>query len=240
MRLSLPRGERLSVEAAVGRSYARLSDQRGHCGVQTWKEDYPWLQLAFRQIGPGARAASDGWRVRIEDELKTTLDFKLRADGTATVWCGMSGYDFHHDPTPKELLEGLADAYRRELKRVGGRYPTRTATWKMSTPEPTGSEETLEPSSRVMIAMRRGPVEISRDACDLLLDEIRGRGPDDAVVRALERAGSSGPVELDRVGKIVVFDALWALAENAGGYDRIDPDLRVLQDTMKLEIAENL
>jgi hypothetical protein len=55
--------------------------------------------------------------VRIEDELKTTLDFKIRPDGTAVVWCGMSGYDFHHDPTTKELFEGLAEAYRRELKR---------------------------------------------------------------------------------------------------------------------------
>jgi hypothetical protein len=36
----------------------------------------------------------------------------------------MSSYDFHHDPTPKELLEGLAEAYRRELGRLqelGGR-----------------------------------------------------------------------------------------------------------------------
>jgi len=87
------------------------------CRRQAWKDDYPWLDRAFKEVGPGARAASDGWRVRIEDELKTTLDFKVRPDGTAVVWCGMSGYDFHHDPTPKELFEGLAEAYRRELKR---------------------------------------------------------------------------------------------------------------------------
>jgi hypothetical protein len=108
------------------------------CGVQAWK-DYPWLHRAFKEIGPGAIAASDGWRVRIEDGLKTTLDFRVRPDGTAAVWCGMSGYDFHHDPTPKELLDGLAEAYRRELKRVGGSHPSRTGTWKMSAggpPEP--------------------------------------------------------------------------------------------------------
>jgi hypothetical protein len=58
--------------------------------------------------------------VRIEDKLKTTLDFKVRPDGTAAVWCGMSSYDFRHDPTPKELLEGLAEAYRRELERLHG------------------------------------------------------------------------------------------------------------------------
>jgi hypothetical protein len=87
------------------------------CRRQAWKDDYPWLDLALKEAGRGALAASDGWRVRIEDELKTTLDFKVRPDGTAVVWCGMSGYDFHHDPTPKELFQGLAEAYQRELKR---------------------------------------------------------------------------------------------------------------------------
>ena len=208
--------------------------------MQTWKDDYPWLQLAFEQIGPGAKAASDGWRVRIEDQLKTTLDFKLRADGTATVWCGMSGHDFHHDPTPKELLEGLAEAYRRELKRVGGSYPTRTGTWKMSGSAPAVADQTGDPSGPVRLAMGSGPIEIPKNACDLLLDEIRGRGNGDAVVRALEGAGSSTPVELDRVGRIVLFDAILGLAERAGGYDRIDPDLRLLQDRLKDEIARNV
>lgn len=84
---------------------------------QAWKNDYPWLRRAIEEIGPGARAASDRWRVRIEDELKTTLDFKTKRDGAATVWCGMSSHDFDHDPTPRELFEGLADAYRRERRR---------------------------------------------------------------------------------------------------------------------------
>jgi hypothetical protein len=92
------------------------------CRRQAWKDGYPWLDRAFKAIGPGERAASEGWRVRIEDELKTTLDFKVRPDGTAVVWCGMSGHDFSHEPTTKELFEGLADAYRRELKRR--RQPT--------------------------------------------------------------------------------------------------------------------
>jgi hypothetical protein len=85
--------------------------------MQAWRNKYPWLQLAFQECGRGARAVSDGWRVRIEDELKATLDFKARPDGTAALWCGMSVYDFHHDPTPNELFEGLADAYRRERER---------------------------------------------------------------------------------------------------------------------------
>jgi hypothetical protein len=87
------------------------------CRRQAWKGNYPWLDRACQEAGPGALAASDSWRVRIEDELKTTLDFRVRPDGTAAVWCGMSGYDFHHDPTAKELFQGLAEAYHRELKR---------------------------------------------------------------------------------------------------------------------------
>ena len=112
-------------------------------GVQAWQEDYPWLHRAFKEVGPGARAARDAWRIRIEDELKTTLDFRVRADGTAAVWCGMSGYEFHHNPTPKELFEGLADAYRRERKRVGGSHP-----WKMSAGAllvPPGTRRPLPP-----------------------------------------------------------------------------------------------
>jgi hypothetical protein len=101
--------------------------------VQAWKEDYPWLQLAFKSWGGGDwKAASEAWRTRIEEELGATLEFKERPDGTTTVWCGMSSRDFHHYPTPKELLEGLADCYRREVKRVRGGYPTQTRQWKMS------------------------------------------------------------------------------------------------------------
>jgi hypothetical protein len=113
-------------------------------GVQAWKDDYPWLHNALREIGPGAQGASDGWRARIEGELKTTLDFKVRPDGTAAVWCGMSGYDFHHNPTPKELFEGLADAYRRERerKRVSGGNP-----WRMSADVPLSSPERSRPHS---------------------------------------------------------------------------------------------
>jgi hypothetical protein len=86
---------------------------------QVWADDYPWLHQALSGVGVDARGASDRWWTRIEGELKATLDFKVRPDGTAVVWCGMSGHDFHHGPTPKELFEGLAEAYQRERKRVG-------------------------------------------------------------------------------------------------------------------------
>jgi Phage integrase family len=115
--------------------------------VQEWKHDYPWLHRALTAIGPGAHGASEGWRIRIQDELRTTLDFKVRPDHTAAVWCGLSGYEFHHYPTPKELFEGLAEAYRREVKRIGGHNP-----WRMSDTAglaPPGRAKVL-PSIRAM------------------------------------------------------------------------------------------
>lgn len=200
-----------------------------------WKEDYPWLHRAFEEIGPGGKAASEGWRARIEDDLKTTLDFKVRPDGTATVWCGLSGYDFRHDPTPKELFEGLADAYRREVKRVGGAYPTRTGQWKVSGTAVAHSME-ADPHAPVSVATRDGPVELGPAARDALLEEIRRRGSGEAVVQAFEAAGESVPISLDRDGTIVVFDALWALAESAGD-GSIDPQLALLRDRLRGEIA---
>jgi hypothetical protein len=124
-------------------------------GVQPWKDYYPWFHQALKEIGPGARGASDGWRARIEDELKTTLDFKVRPDGTAAVWCGMSGYDFRHDPTPKELFEGLAEAYRRERdrKRVSGSDP-----WKMSACKPQPPVRALPPPAGDSLTRTLGAV----------------------------------------------------------------------------------
>ncbi len=179
-----------------------------------WKGDYPWLQLAFRHVGRGGREASEEWRVRIADDLGATLDYKVRPDGTASVWCGMSDHGFHHEPTPKELLAGLADAYRAEAKRLGVR---------------------LGP---VAVETRDGPVEISWAARDLLLGAIRARGTDEDVVHALEAAEDSDRIELDRAGKIVVFDALWELFESAEVDELVDPQLLVLRDRLKVEIAE--
>jgi len=64
----------------------------------------------------------------------------------------------------------------------------------------------------------------------------RGNGPD--VVQTFQAVGAIGTVELKREGKIVVFDALWAMAETAGGYHLLDPHLRELQDKLKDEIVE--
>jgi hypothetical protein len=178
-----------------------------------WKGDYPWLELAFRQMGRGGRQASEEWRVRIEDDLGATLEYKRRPDGSVALWCGMSELVFPHDPTPKGLLVGLAEVYRREAKRVGMR---------------------LGP---VAVETREGPVAISWAARDLLLAAIRTRGADEAVVHAFETAGDSDRIELDREGKIVVYDALWALFESMDIAELGDPQLLLLRDRLKDEIA---
>ena len=51
-------------------------------------------------------------------------------------------------------------------------------------------------------------------------------------------AGAAGEVNLGREEKIVVFDALWALDEKAGGRRRIDPQLALLRERLRAEIAE--
>ena len=35
------------------------------CRIQAWKDGYPWLERAFKEIGPGARAAGPADRVRL-------------------------------------------------------------------------------------------------------------------------------------------------------------------------------
>jgi hypothetical protein len=134
-------------------------------------------------------------------------------------------------------VEGLADAYRREVKRVGGGYPTRTGTWKMSPAVTADAATTEPPHAPVEIDTRDGPVEISPEGREALLTEISRRGNGGPVVRALEE-GASDPVSLDWSGKILVFDAVWTLAENAGGDDLIDPQLRLLRERLREEIAQ--
>jgi hypothetical protein len=189
--------------------------------LQAWREDYPWLRLAFRQSERTGQAASEEWRWRIEEDLKAPLDYQVRDDGTAAVWCGLSRYDFRHEPTPKDLLRGLDTAYRQELERRGWQYPN------LDAPAQPGR------GADVTVSTRYGPVQISWAARGRLVEEVRGRGSGDFVVRVFEAIGASRPVNLDRKGKIVVLDALWGLAEKAGTY----PQLRELQDKLKDEIT---
>lgn len=189
--------------------------------VQPWRDEYPWLQLAFRQTERTGRALSDEWRWRIEEDLRAPLDYRVRGDGTAVVWCGLSSHDFPHEPTPKALLGGLDSAYRQELERRGWQYPD------------LHGGAPAERGGAVAVATRYGPVELSWAARDALVDAIRQRGSGDFVIRVFDAIGSSRPVNLDRKGKVVVLDALWGLAESS----RSDPQLSELQDKLKDEIT---
>jgi hypothetical protein len=83
------------------------------------REEYPWLEQALAEVFAGnAAQASENWRRRLEPLEYTTLQYQVRSDGTATVWCGQTRHDFGREPKSKKLLDGLDDAYRRELKRL--------------------------------------------------------------------------------------------------------------------------
>jgi hypothetical protein len=192
--------------------------------VQAWRDDYPWLRLAFRQSGPSGKTASEEWRWRIEEDLKAPLDYQARGDGTAAVWCGLTRYDFKHEPTPKDLLQGLDTAYRQELERRGWHYPDLNA-----------SAPAVRADS-VSVGTRYGPVEISWAARDALVEEIRRRGSGDFVVRVFDAVGAARPVNLDRKEKIVVLDGIWGMAESAEG--DLDPQLGALRDRLADEITE--
>jgi hypothetical protein len=190
--------------------------------------------LAFRQSGTAGKAASEEWRWRIEEDLKVLLDYQVKEDWTVTLWCGLSRHDFAHEPTSKELLKGLDDVYRRELARRGLEYPQPPAHGPEPSPGPVPAAG--DPDS-ISVETHSGPVEISWASREALLDEIRLRESGEDVVRSFEAVGASRPVSLDREGKIILFDALWAMANAAGGYQLIDPQLRLLQDKLKDEIV---
>jgi hypothetical protein len=164
---------------------------------------------------------SEEWRWRIEEDLRAPLDYQVRDDGTAAVWCGLSSFDFKHEPTPRDLLAWLDSAYRQELERRGLQYPDLDAA------------APVDPGVAVVVSTRYGPVELSPAARNELVEEIRRRGSGDFVARVFDAIGGSRPVNLDRKGKIVVLDALWGLSEDAGS----DPQLRELQDKLKDEIT---
>lgn len=101
---------------------------------KAWRADHPWLHQAVTEIGPGAQGVVDRWRVRIEEELRTTLDFRVRPDGTAVMWCGMSSHVFPHYPTPRELFEGLGTVYRLERDRRNRSDQGKTSTGGLLAP----------------------------------------------------------------------------------------------------------
>jgi hypothetical protein len=112
----------------------------------------------------------------------------------------------------------------QELERRGWPYPDLHA----ASPAVRADE--------VTVGTRYGPVEISWAARDALVEEIRRRVSGEFVARVFDAIGAARPVSLDRKGKIVVLDAIWGVAETAGG--DLDPQLQELRDRLTDEITE--
>lgn len=88
----------------------------------------------------------------------------------------------------------------------------------------------------VQVTTNYGTVEIPWDAREAILAELRGLESARGAVDAFEAVGASRPVELDRDGKLAVLDAITVIASNAGGYDKIDPQLFALRNYLVDEL----
>lgn len=90
--------------------------------------------------------------------------------------------------------------------------------------------------NRVTIATRYGPAEISWQAREQLLNEIRHLDSGRDVVAAFENVGATRPVELDSAGKQTLVDAIHVLWHNAGGLSNVDPGLTELRHKLVDEL----
>jgi hypothetical protein len=96
----------------------------------------------------------------------------------------------------------------------------------------------VERISRVQIVTAsEGTVEISWDARERLLQELRGlEGGEDAVHR-FEAAGTSRPVELDGAGKVLLLRAVldWMATVR---YDQLPDGIRKLRDGLEKDLED--
>jgi hypothetical protein len=79
----------------------------------------------------------------------------------------------------------------------------------------------------------RGPVTLSVEATNQLLDQIHPLKSGKPVVRAFQKAGLGDPVELDRDGKRLVVEAI-----NEMSQDKADPQLPKLRDYLTDDLAD--
>jgi hypothetical protein len=78
----------------------------------------------------------------------------------------------------------------------------------------------------------RGPVTLSVDARDQLLDQVACLGSGKPVERAFERAGLGDPVDLDLDGKRLVVEAI-----SRTSADEVDPQLEKLREYLIAELT---
>jgi hypothetical protein len=90
---------------------------------------------------------------------------------------------------------------------------------------------------RVQVTTRYRIVEISWTERDAILDELRTLESARSAVEAFKAVGASRPVQLDTEGKAAVVDAIRVIANNAGGYDKIEPELFELRNNLVDELG---
>ena len=85
-----------------------------------------------------------------------------------------------------------------------------------------------------LIETLRGPVTLSIEARDQLLDQVAGLGSGKPVERAFHRAGLGDPVDLDLDGKRLVVEAISRTSPK-----EVDPQLEKLRDYLIDELSGN-
>jgi hypothetical protein len=90
-----------------------------------------------------------------------------------------------------------------------------------------------------LIETIRGPVTLSPEVCDLLLDKLRSLKSGRKVVRAFEKAGLGDPVSLDLDGRRVVVEAVSRMLDDEEvGEGEVDPQLRKLAGYLRDELPQ--
>lgn len=79
-----------------------------------------------------------------------------------------------------------------------------------------------------------GPITLSEEARDQLLDKIRLTKSGKPVIRAFTKAGLGDPVELDTEGKRLVIEAINVMS----GVEYVDPQLPKLRDYLVAELDD--
>lgn len=91
---------------------------------------------------------------------------------------------------------------------------------------------------RVQVATRYRVAEISWSAREAILDKLQLLESARGTVEAFKAVGASRPVKLDREGKADVVDAIRVIANNAGGFDKIEPELFELRNDFVDELSQ--